>query len=131
MEKRHSLSTRSGAARFRSGEGKDRWFQPGGHLGGCVAHGGVRAAAETLQQLAHRALHPLPGDFRNGLWRGRRAHQGRNAAQPDMRQLTFTARAFFFSPRIFCGSPSPMISPAAFAMLLDDLIRDTGSRGWK
>jgi len=55
MEKRHSLSTRSGAARFRSGEGKDRWFQPGGHLGGCVAHGGVRAAAETLQQLADTA----------------------------------------------------------------------------
>ena len=93
MEKHHSLSTRSGAARFRNGEGKDRWFKPGGHLGGCLAHGGVRAAAEALQQLAHRALHPLSGDFGNGLWRGRRAHQGINAAQPDMRLKAFYGKS--------------------------------------
>ena len=101
MEKRHSLSTRSGAARFRSGEGEDRWFQPGGYLSGRVAHGGVRAAAETLQQLAHRALHPLPGDFRNGLWRGRRAHQGINAASPDMRLKTFYGKSILLlSPHL-------------------------------
>ena len=85
-------STNCGAAAW-FGRTHDRQLQAGGHLGGCVAHGGVRAAAEAFQQVAHRALHPLPGDFRNGLWRGRRAHQGINAAQPDMRLQAFYGKS--------------------------------------
>jgi len=64
------------AALFKSGRTHDRQFQAGGHLGGGVVHGGVRAAAEAFQQVADSVLHPLPGDFTNGFLRGRRVHQG-------------------------------------------------------
>jgi hypothetical protein len=64
------------AAWFGSGRTHDRQLQAGGHLGGGVVHGGVRAAAEAFQQVADSVLHPLPGDFRNGFLRGRRVHQG-------------------------------------------------------
>ena len=74
FEKRDSLGTHGAAARFRSGRTQDRQLQAGGHLGGCVVHSGVRAAAEAFQQVADSVLHPLPGDFRNGFLRGRRDH---------------------------------------------------------
>jgi len=63
------------AALFKSGRTQDWQIQAGGHLGGCVVHGGVRAAAEAFQQVADSVLYPLPGDFTNGFLRGRRVHQ--------------------------------------------------------
>jgi hypothetical protein len=63
------------AAWFGSGRTQDWQLQAGGHLGGGVVHGGVRAAAEAFQQVADSVPYPLPGDFTNGFLRGRRVHQ--------------------------------------------------------
>jgi hypothetical protein len=65
------------AAWFGSARTHDRQLQAGGHLGGCVVHGGVRAAAEAFQQVADSVVHPLPGDFRNRFLRRRRDHHGK------------------------------------------------------